>query len=304
MEERDLLFSEYPMFDYVMEHRTDLCRRVLETVLGEPVEEVANVIAERSLQPRIGSHGVRFDAIVRTTGKIYDVEMQTYSRKGIGRRMRYYQSAIDTAMLPPGADYERLPECYVVFICLEDEFRRGCPIYTFDMVCREDPDVALRHGFAWVVLYASAWQELPESPLRGLLRYVATGETGGDGLAVDLASAVAEANTQTAWKKEALAMLTLEEDMRVQARLMQEEAREEGLEEGRAVGLALGHAEGLAQGLAEGRAEGHAEGRAKGAEEMGSLVALLLDADRIDDARRAAADAEYRAQLLQEFGIR
>ena len=87
---RNLLFSEYPMFDRIMEERPDLCRRVLETALGVPVDEVRNVVAERTLQPRVGSHGVRLDAWVRTSDALYDVEMQTYSREGLGRRMRYY----------------------------------------------------------------------------------------------------------------------------------------------------------------------------------------------------------------------
>ena len=45
---RNLLFSEYPMFDRIMEERPDLCRRVLETALGVPVDEVRNVVAERT----------------------------------------------------------------------------------------------------------------------------------------------------------------------------------------------------------------------------------------------------------------
>lgn len=135
---RNLLFSEYPMFDRIMEERPDLCRRVLETALGVPVDEVRNVVAERTLQPRVGSHGVRLDAWVRTSDALYDVEMQTYSREGLGRRMRYYQSAMDTAMLRPGATYDSLPESFIVFICLHDEFKEGLPVYTFDMICDEE----------------------------------------------------------------------------------------------------------------------------------------------------------------------
>ena len=103
--------------------------------LGVPVDEVCNVVAERTVQPRLGSHGVRLDAMVHTKSAVYDVEMQTIARRGIGRRMRYYQGAMDTAMLPPGADYTRLADSYIVFICLQDEFGAGCPVYTFDMAC-------------------------------------------------------------------------------------------------------------------------------------------------------------------------
>lgn len=126
---RNLLFSEYPMFDRIMEERPDLCRRVLETALGVPVDEVRNVVAERTLQPRVGSHGVRLDAWVRTSDALYDVEMQTYSREGLGRRMRYYQSAMDTAMLRPGATYDSLPESFIVFIAYTTSSRRGSRLH-------------------------------------------------------------------------------------------------------------------------------------------------------------------------------
>lgn len=100
---RNLLFSEYPMFDRIMEERPDLCRRVLETALGVPVDEVRNVVAERTLQPRVGSHGVRLDAWVRTSDALYDVEMQTYSREGLGRRMQLLPERHGHCSAAPGS---------------------------------------------------------------------------------------------------------------------------------------------------------------------------------------------------------
>lgn len=163
------------------------------------------------------------------------------------------------------------------------------------MACAEDGGVSLGHGFSWVALNASAWRALPEGGLRGLLRYVATEEVGDDKLAADLAAAVEAANEDAAWREEALTMLTIEEDMRAQARFMMEEAREEGLAKGLAEGLAEGREKGLAEGLAEGRAEG--------ADKLGALVVQLIDAGRLDEARRAATDALYRERMIEELGI-
>lgn len=110
---------------------------------------------------------------------------------------------------------------------------------------------------------------------------------GDDKLAADLAAAVEAANEDAAWREEALTMLTIEEDMRAQARFMMEEAREEG----------------LAKGLTEGRAEGRAAGRIEGADKLGALVVQLIDAGRLDEARRAATDALYRERMIEELGI-
>ena len=45
------------------------------------------------------------------------------------------------------------------------------------------------------------------------------------------------------------------------------------------------------------------EGREEGAIALGALMAALLDAGRIDDARRAAEDAATRDELARELGL-
>ena len=38
--------------------------------------------------------------------------------------------------------------------------------------------------------------------------------------------------------------------------------------------------------------------------QLGTLVGLLLDAGRLDDARRVSEDAAYRDEMLAEFGLK
>lgn len=61
MEIRDLRFSDWPMFNRVMEDDPDVCRRILEVVLGEPVDRIENLTTERTFEPRLGARGVRMD---------------------------------------------------------------------------------------------------------------------------------------------------------------------------------------------------------------------------------------------------
>lgn len=58
-----------------------------------------------------------------------------------------------------------------------------------------------------------------------------------------------------------------------------------------------------AEGIEEGRAEGMAKGQAKGFDLLGKLVNKLLLLGRNEDIQRAAADADYRDQLLEEFQL-
>ena len=45
------------------------------------------------------------------------------------------------------------------------------------------------------------------------------------------------------------------------------------------------------------------EGREEGSEITSSLFDILLDNNRIEDAKKAAKDKDYRNQLLEEFGL-
>ena len=215
MQMRDLSFSDGPMFGRVMED-VDICREVIERILDVPMGPVELVDIEHVIEPALWHKGVRMDVFVRTIDGLYNVEMQTYRRSDLGRRIRYYQAAIDVAELHKGRSYEALPESYIVVLCDFDPFDGGCPVYTFEARCLEDPDVPLGHGCHWLLLNATAWSGMAASPLRNLLQYVATGTAGEDDLVARIARAVQRGNEDARWKEQAMQILTYEEDLAMQ----------------------------------------------------------------------------------------
>ena len=60
---RDLTFTDGPMFQHLMGNE-EICKGVVERVLGLKVTEVENIVTEQSIEPRLGSHGVRLDAMM------------------------------------------------------------------------------------------------------------------------------------------------------------------------------------------------------------------------------------------------
>ena len=50
--------------------------------------------------------------------------------------------------------------------------------------------------------------------------------------------------------------------------------------------------------------QGIEQGIEQGMDRLGTLVGLLLDAGRLDDARRVSEDAAYRDEMLAEFGLK
>lgn len=51
------------------------------------------------------------------------------------------------------------------------------------------------------------------------------------------------------------------------------------------------------------REEALEQGIEQGMDRLGALVGRLIDAGRLDDAKRASEDAGYREALLAEFGL-
>ena len=58
------------------------------------------------------------------------------------------------------------------------------------------------------------------------------------------------------------------------------------------------------EGYNNGFAEGEVKGRAEGENKLGALFRALEEAERKDDAFKAASDTEYRQKLYEEFGIK
>ena len=122
MPKRNLKFTDRWMFNRVL-CEEEVCRKVLRAALGIEVGEIAYLNAEQAKEPAAASRGVRMDVFAREGSRVLDIEMQVSPEDRIGRRMRYYQAAIDATELGPGEDYELLPESFVVFFCATDPFR-------------------------------------------------------------------------------------------------------------------------------------------------------------------------------------
>lgn len=76
-----------------------------------------------------------------------------------------------------GASYNELPDSYILFICLEDPFEDGFPVYTFENRCLECPDLVLDDGTKKIFYNASSADKEENEELRALLNFVSSGES-------------------------------------------------------------------------------------------------------------------------------
>ncbi len=60
---------------------------------------------------------------------------------------------------------------------------------------------------------------------------------------------------------------------------------------------------GIEKGIAKGIVQGIAKGKAEGEDTLALLMKKLFDQNRIEDAKRASENKQYRIQLMKEFGM-
>ncbi len=225
-----LPFSNRYVFAKVMQDNPDLCKEIIERVLGIKIECIKTIEVE-SESVSIANRSVRFDVFLHSADAAFEVEMQTYEQKALPKRMRFYRAQLDRRMLGKHDDFDALKPVYVIFICTHDPFDRGLPLYTFRSCCDEDPTIPFDNGTLDLILNTQGDLSLVNSDIANLLQFIQTSKPAkADPLTSKLATAVQDAFDDEEWVK---SMNWLDWDIRDAKEYAKAEGREEGREEGR-----------------------------------------------------------------------
>ena len=266
----ELTFSDDFMFCKVLQHNPQLCRELLELVLGRQVGELVTLERQHPVEITADKRGVRFDVYARDDDSVvYDVEMQNALRDHLPKRTRYIQGLLDLEMLERGAHFSELQESFVIFICrfnLLDE--AGRHRYSFRNLCVEDPSLELEDGTEKIFLCTEGAAEDISPEMKQFLAYVA-GNTPESSFAKRLEDAVAKARLNPAWRKEFM-------DLQDYVDIAKEEGRKEGLKQGREEGLQQGREEERKNTEREAARADAAESRANAAESRADAVEAEL----------------------------
>ncbi|WP_165062386.1 Rpn family recombination-promoting nuclease/putative transposase [Adlercreutzia sp. ZJ154] len=283
------------MFNRVMIQK-DICKDFLECVLGKQIDDLIYKNAEQAIEPRLDFKSVRLDLFAKTKHEVFDIELQIQQRADIARRYRYYQASIDTTSLDKGADYDKLPTSYIIFVCNHDPFKAGLPIYEIEPICRQDTSLDIDSGIHWIALNCKDYAKTKDKHLLSFMEYVSTGKIDKqDKLVTSIACAVDRANKDREWVNKVFSVSTIGEDWEREVRI----ARRAALKEGEERGLERG----LERGILQGRVEGLQQGRAEAEMRYAELTKLLLSKKRENDLFKASEDPAYREQLFTEFNI-
>ena len=273
MKDGMLEFKDAPMFGRVMRNE-ELCKQVLEVILNIEIDHIEYLNTEQEMSAYNDAKGVRLDVYLKASDKVFDIEMQTTDTP-YGKRMRYYQAAIDSTLLNKGEDYTKLVESYIIFISTQDPFGKDIPLYTIERRCMETDIVDNFDDSHWLILNAKAWDKDTDKARSELLQYIQNSKVGDSSLIQAISHEVDRNNSDSEWRQSVMGFMTYEMHYKGQ----------------------ISHAEqkGFARGVAEGIAEGEARKNA--------LIDKLLADNRLDDLKRSTTDEAFCSELYKEYGL-
>lgn len=218
----DLFFTDDFLFSKIMRD-PEIARGVVESLLGFKVKKIEFLTSQHSIAALFGGRGVRLDAYLEDSGRVIDIEMQTVLRADEGLRMRYYQSIIDVEHLNRGESYRNMKESYIIFICLDDPFGDGKPVYNF--VTQEEHGGRILNDRIHKVIYNASSFEKAENPaVHAFLKFLKE-RCASDELTSKIQARVETCTKFNKWESDYMLW-------RDQVREWQDDAREAGLAEG------------------------------------------------------------------------
>ena len=114
------------------DEKPEYIQLVLRIIMGIPDLEVVDVRTQVFVENLL-NRSVRLDVKAHDTrGKWMNVEIQRKDHGAGRKRARYNSSMMDVGLLEKGADFEDLPEVWVIFITENDVIGRGDSIYQFE----------------------------------------------------------------------------------------------------------------------------------------------------------------------------
>ena len=264
----ELTFTDDFMFGTIMKHKP-VCKGVLERLLHIKVGKIEYPSLQKTIAPFYESKGIRLDVYVAESSRVFDIEIQTSVPPDLPKRTRYYQSLMNVDCLLRGQSYAELKDSYVLFICTQDPFNKGFPVYTFENTCREESGLFLADKSYKVFYNASAYGKEKDDELHALLRYLC--------------------------KKQATSHFTQTIDGLVESTKNNEKFRsvymslnihrDDLLRQGSLIGEKIGFERGVVAGMRKGRRQGFSDGsHRKALEDAGNLKRLGVSIDIITQA--------------------
>ncbi|MGI0530437.1 Rpn family recombination-promoting nuclease/putative transposase [Treponema socranskii] len=250
----ELTFTDDFMFGTIMKNKM-ICKGVIERLLHIKIGKIEYPSLQKTIAPFYESKGIRLDVYVSDPERIFDIEIQTSIPPSLPKRTRYYQSLMDVDNLLRGQSYAELKESYVIFICTQDPFGKGLPVYTFRNVCSEDGTLFLDDKSVKVFYNVGAYDKEDEPELSALLEYLCE-RRATSGFTQHIDELVEKAKRNEKFRSVYMSLNIREDDLRREGSQLGEKIGfERGIRKGRRDGILQGRRDGIAAGAYQAKRE-------------------------------------------------
>lgn len=217
---------------------------IIKRVTGHTAD---NLIVETEKQLKgisLNKRGIRMDVLAtEKDGKkalhIYDIEPNKYEEKDIPRRSRFYQSLIDSKLLPTDSKFKELPDSMSIWILPYDPFGDDRMLYTIKNMVVENNHLLYNDGVTKIFLYTKG-KKGGSKELKELLTFMenTTEANAVDEELIRIQQIVDKVKAKSDVKER---YMTLQEVIDYE----KEDSYNEGRDIGRAEGIELGRSEGI-----------------------------------------------------------
>ena len=226
----ELTFANNFMFCKIMESEPEICRRLLEILLHIEIEKLEMPHYEHTMQETPDAKSVRFDVYTKDEKRIFDLEIQTTNNPNLPKRARYYQSVIDIDNLSRGENYGKLKDSYVIFLCLDDPFGKGLPVYSFENKCPDNDggEIKLNDGTYKLFFNAAEYGKIKDDEEKAFFKFLVEQNAESD-FTKSIEEKVSFARKNMTWRK---MYMTWQQTIDEEKGIAFEEGKAEGFEQG------------------------------------------------------------------------
>ncbi len=189
------------IFYKVMRNHHDACQHLLEMLLNIKIRKM-EIHNEETIDLDHDGKGIRLDVFVKEARRMHDIELQVVDTKELPKRARYYAGLMALDTLKNGEPYKKLRDAHVIFICMEDIFKKKLPIYSFENLCKEDTKIKLNdRDFKYFFIAPTCAKMLKDKEIKSFFDFLVTGKPSS-GFTKELEGYVAEAKQNLNYKRQ------------------------------------------------------------------------------------------------------
>lgn len=135
---QELCMMDNKFMNLMLDNNIEATQRMLRVIMKDDTIKVMNVHIQNFIQNLFG-HSAQLDILAQdSAGKFFNVEIQRNDEGALVKRARFYSSTLDTRFLRSGADYQQLPDTYVIFITEHDVLEDKLPIYNISRTIEQN----------------------------------------------------------------------------------------------------------------------------------------------------------------------